>query len=380
MQLDCDVVIAGAGFAGLACAREIARRGLEVQVLERKSGAGDGIHTTGILVKEAQEEWAAPKHLVREITRVRVYGPSLRSASVERGDYFFLATDTAGLLEWLQEETRKLGVKIGLGEPFSGATRQSAHRVEGAVDIPDGLHSFSAAARRQGHWVLEGAGTTCRFLVGADGARSQVAKSLGLDRNTRYLKGVEYAYEPLPDAEVSLHCFVDREFAPGYIGWVLPGVGVTQVGLACRSAHTADLPGFIRRIDPLFGLSERTILEKRGGIIPIGGLLPRFHGDGVMLLGDAAGMVSPLTAGGIHRALLFGRLGGQAIADHLLEGGRHPGDVIRAIYPRRPWQMAARWAYARAPAGAMLEAALRMPHVFRRVAGRIFFDRMSWPE
>ena len=191
---------------------------------------------------------------------------------------------------------------------------------------------------------------------------------------------MEYAYEPLPDAELSLHCFVDREFAPGYIGWVLPGVGVTQVGLACHSSHTVDLPGFIRRIDSLFNLSERRILEKRGGIIPIGGLLRNFHGEGVMLLGDAAGMVSPLTAGGIHRAYLYGRLGGQAIADHFFAGGPHPGAVIRNSYPRRPWQHAARWLYDHLPAAAVLEAMLRMPLVFRRVAGKIFFDRMSWPE
>ena len=354
-QMDYDVVIVGAGFAGLACARELAGRGLKVLVLEKKTSAGDHIHTTGILVKEAQDEWAAPKHLVREITKVRVYGPSLRSASAQRADYFFLATDTVGLLEWLQEEARGLGVEIVLGQAFSGAARHQ-------------------------HWVLEDTGTTCRFLVGADGARSQVAKLLGLNRNTRYLKGVEYAYGPLPDAEVSLHCFVDPEYAPGYIGWVLPGVGVTQVGLACHSAHSTDLPGFIRRIDPLFGLSQHAILEKRGGIIPIGGLLRGFYGDGVMLLGDAAGMVSPLTAGGIHRACLFGRLGGQAIAAYLRDGARHPGEVIRESYPRRPWQTIARWLYDRAPAGAMLEAVLRMPHVFRRVAGKIFFDRMSWPE
>ena len=203
-----DVVVIGAGFAGLACAREIARRGLGVLVLERKPKAGDRIHTTGILVKEAQDEWAAPAHLVREITRVRVYAPSLRSAAVERAGYFFLATDTGGLLEWLLQETRDSGVDIRLGEAFQGATQE------------------------QGQWTVAAANVDCRFLVGADGARSQVAKLLGLDRNLRYLKGVEYAYEPLPDAELSLHCFMDKHFAPGYIGWVLPGVGVTQVGLA----------------------------------------------------------------------------------------------------------------------------------------------------
>ena len=354
--MDYDVVVVGGGFAGLACARELAGQGLEVLVLEKKRQAGQHIHTTGILVKEAQDEWAAPERLVREIRRVRVYGPSLRSAAVERDDYFFLATDTAGLLGWLQEETAVTGVEIRVGEAFSGARRE------------------------RGHWVLEESRTTCRFLVGADGARSPVAKLMGLDRNTRYLKGVEYAYEPLDEAELSLHCFLDPEFAPGYIGWVLPGVGVTQVGLACHSSHTVDLRGFIRRIDPLFGLSQRRVLEKRGGIIPIGGLLRNIHGEGVMLLGDAAGMVSPLTAGGIHRAYLYGRLGGQAVARYLRDGGPHPGEVIRNGYPRRPWQHAARWIHDHLPVGALVEAALRMPLVFRRVAGKIFFDRMSWPE
>ena len=350
-----DVVVIGAGFAGLACARQLARRGLGVLVLERKPLPGDRIHTTGILVKEAQDEWAAPGHLVREITQVRVYAPSLRSAAVERTGYFFLATDTAGLLKWLAEETQNCGVEIGFGESFQGATQKG------------------------GQWILEGRNLKCGFLVGADGARSQVAKLLGLDRNTRYLKGVEYALEPLKHAELSLHCFVDPEFAPGYIGWVLPGVRVTQVGLACHSAHTADLPKFIRRIDRLFGLSDSHILEKRGGIIPIGGLLGNFYAEDMMLVGDAAGMVSPLTAGGIHRAYLYGRLAGVAIADHLLDGGPHPGEVIRKRYPRRTWQHAARWTYDHLPAGTMLEAALRMPRVFRRVAGKIFFDRTRWP-
>ena len=93
-----------------------------------------------------------------------------------------------------------------------------------------------------------------------------------------------------------------------------------------------------------------------------------------------AGSWSAPTAGGIHRAYLYGRLGGQALAKYLKDGGPHPGEVVRRGYPRRPWQLAARWAYDHLPAGAMLEAALRMPLVFRRVAGKIFFDRMSWPE
>lgn len=349
-----DVVIVGASFAGLSCARESARRGLDALVLERKSLPGEYIHTTGILVKEAQEEWSAPQRLVREIRRVRVYGPSLRSSYVESDDYFFLATDTGKLIDWLQNETRKLGVDVRLGEPFQDA------------------------ARHNNHWSINGADIQCRYLVGADGARSKVAKSLGLSRNTQYLKGVEFAFESGNDDELSLHCFVDQRFAPGYIGWVLPGVGMTQVGIAYHSTQEANFAGFLRHIDPLFSLSERQVLEKRGGIIPIGGLLENFFTDGAMLVGDAAGMVSPLTAGGIHRAYRYGRLAGMSISRYLEKDGPDPGSVVKSLYPRRRWQHAARRAFDHLPTDTITEALLRTPGVFRRVVEKIFFHRMNW--
>ncbi len=353
---DYDVVIVGASFAGLSCARELARNGLEVLVLERKSRPDDLIHTTGILVKEAHEEWRAPKTLVREIQRVRVYSPSLRSATVEREDYFFLATDTGNLVGFLQEEARDCGVEIRLGTPFQQATR------------------------RDRMWHLAEADIGCRYLVGADGARSQVARSLGLGRNTTYLKGVEYAFEPCASDELCLHCFVDPRFAQGYIGWVLPGVGVAQVGMAYHPSRAVDLADFVKHIDPIFGLTDRKVLEKRGGIIPIGGLLDEFFTEGAMLIGDAAGMVSPLTAGGIHRAYRYGRLAGLHIARHIQDNGPDPGQTIRDLYPQRRWQQAARWVFDRIPVGAITELALRTPRVFRRVIGKIFFDRMNWPE
>ena len=351
-----DVVIVGASFAGLACARELANHGLSVLVLERKSQPYNHIHTTGILVKEAQEEWPAPRSLVREIKRVRLYGPSLRSASIESNEYFFLATDTGRLIAWLQDEVRKLGVSVRLGTPFKDVER------------------------RNDRWLLNDVDSSCSYLVGADGARSTVAKWLGLGRNTKYLKGVEYAIEPSIDEELSLHCFVDPRFAKGYIGWVLPGVGMTQVGLAYHPSHAVDLSKFVNHIDPLFGLAGRRILEKRGGIIPIGGLLDDFYTDGAMLIGDAAGMVSPLTAGGIHRAYRYGRLSGTFIASYLLSNGQNPGSLIREIYPPRRWQRTARWAFDRLPMGLITEAVLRTPPAFRQIVEKIFFDRMNWPE
>ncbi|MDE2986050.1 MAG: NAD(P)/FAD-dependent oxidoreductase [Gemmatimonadota bacterium] len=347
----CDLAVVGAGFAGLACARRAAERGLSVLVLDRKREAGERIHTTGILVKEAWEEWAVPDDLVRKVGRVRIHTPSHRSVELKRSDYFFLATDTAGLLRHLADETRSAGAEVRFGVRYSGATRAGT-----------GL-------------ALEEAGVSCRFLVGADGARSRVASSLGLDRNERLLKGVEWEFEPLDDVGDCLHCFIDPECAPGYIGWVVPGVGITQVGLAVHRKARADMQRFVARLDPLFGLSGRPVLDKRGGVIPIGGLLRRFHTDRALLIGDAAGMVSPLTAGGIHNAYRYGRIAADAIADHLDAGGPHPGPVVRRAYPGHRWKHAARWSYDRLPVARALEAGLLTRGLFRKVAGKVFFDR-----
>lgn len=345
------MVVVGAGFAGLACARRAAQRGLSVVVLERQSEPGEHVHTTGILVKEAWEEWAVPPHLVRKISRVRVYTPSHRFVELERESYFFMATDTARLMRHLVCETRRAGAEVRFGEKYQGVTRERIHL------------------------SLAESGVRCRFLVGADGARSRVAASVGLDRNRRFLKGVEWEFEPLSGAGDCLHCFIDPECARGYIGWVVPGVRATQVGMAVHRHDRADPAKFIRKIDGLFALSGRRVLERRGGVIPIGGLLRNFYGDRVLLIGDAAGMVSPLTAGGIHNAYRYGRLAADAVADHLEAGGPDPGEVVRRAYPRLLLKHAARWSYDHLPVARALETGLVTRNLLRSMGEKVFFDR-----
>ncbi|NDP43526.1 MAG: FAD-dependent oxidoreductase, partial [Aromatoleum sp.] len=67
-----DVGIIGAGFAGLACARAAARRGLSVLVLDRKPAPGHSVHTTGLVVKEAAERWEIPAALTRRVRGIRL--------------------------------------------------------------------------------------------------------------------------------------------------------------------------------------------------------------------------------------------------------------------------------------------------------------------
>ena len=76
------------------------------------------------------------------------------------------------------------------------------------------------------------------------------------------------------------------------------------------------------------------MIGRRGGLIPVGGPVRPFAAPGVLLVGDAAGLVSPLTAGGIHNAFHFGRRAAQAVSDHLRDGGPEPGYVLAREVPR----------------------------------------------
>jgi digeranylgeranylglycerophospholipid reductase len=305
-----DLVIVGASFAGLICARSAALRGLKVVIIESKPDPGARIHTTGILVKEAAEEIDTPAKFSRVIHGVRLYSPSLKSIDLRAPGYYFLTTDTAGLVRWLADEARHAGTEIICGRKVEAAQREN-----GKIALP----RFDIKTR---------------YLVGADGARSTVARLFSLERNEKFLTGLEIEYQDLPRADPDLlHCFLDTRLARGYLAWVAPAPGFFQVGLATNADAKPDLKGFLNHTETLFGYSAAAIKERRSGLIPCGGPLKHFAASDVMLVGDAAGHVSPLTGGGIRLAFRYGRRAGQLIADHLLRHGPPPEKILTTELP-----------------------------------------------
>jgi digeranylgeranylglycerophospholipid reductase len=331
-----DVEIAGGSFAGLACARTCAARGLRTLVWERKSDPSEAVRTTGLLVKEAADEEDAALEATRRIHGVRLYGPSLRFIDLDSPGYYFLATDTPALLRGLSERAERAGAELRCGREFRSGERSG------------------------------------RVLVGADGPHSRVARDAGLGVNREFLSGVEAEFEGARGVEERLHVFLDSRLAPGYIGWVVPGVGITQVGLACRAPARPDLERFIARVSTVFDLSLARRIGTRGGLIPVGGTVRPYATRDVVLVGDAAGLVSPLTAGGIHTALGSGRAAGIAIASHLLDGGPPLDHALRGAFPTFTWKRAMRNMMDMRPPNALIDLALESPR-FRALARAVFF-------
>lgn len=317
-----DCTIVGASFAGLSCARSLAQRGFDVTVLEKKSDPGEKLHTTGILVKEAAEQNEIlrdlPSELVRRIDGVRLYAPNMRYVDLAAPGYYFLATDTPNLMRWLAERARKEGVRIALKQPFN-----SARRTGDGFDLNgDGRVSHT------------------RYLVGADGPNSKVAQMLGLGLNRHFLFGIEheYALRDIPAAD-RLHCFIDKHIAPGYIGWLVQGVDHIQVGVARRTSDqrltaNAAMEALLAKISHIADFRREQPVSIRAGLIPCGGLVEPVATERALLVGDAAGMVSPVTAGGIHTALKHGWAAGQAIGDCLQGTRGDPAGWFVQSYPR----------------------------------------------
>lgn len=344
-----DLIVVGGGFAGLTCAQAAAARGANTVVLERKRQPGEACHTTGLLVKEVADAWDFPRRLVRTIHGVRLYSPNLRCLDFVSPGYYFLATDTPSVMQWMTGQAADAGAEIRMGASFAGGERSEC------------------GVRLERH-EIEG-----RFLVGCDGPRSAVARDFSLGRNTRFLTGVEGEFEGVEGVDDDrLHVFLDSALAPGYIAWVVPGLGATQVGLAARQPCIPRLGELLKKLSRLFNFDRARLVAKRGGLIPCGGPVRPFRRDCVMLLGDAAGIVSPLTAGGIHPAMQLGRAAGIAISDYLLQAGPDPARLLRSLAPSFRFKRALRAVFDFAPPNWLYDLALAS-RPMRNLAQTVFF-------
>jgi flavin-dependent dehydrogenase len=259
------------------------------------------------------------------------------------------------------------GVRIALGTRYAGR-RDASYQLDGP-DVPTTVRA--------------------RFVVGADGARSHVARDLALDRNDHLLVGAEEVFGIHGcEAPPAFHCVLDPSLAPGYLAWVVNDgrhahVGVAGYASRFRHGLRRALEQFVATAPGLSEVDRPQQVERRGGPIPVGGVLRRISCADGLLVGDAAGAVSPLTAGGLDPCLRLSEHAAAVLDDALRAGRRdglahYDGGALRARFRGR-LVLRKGLAQVRTPiAAAAAFTVLRTPFG-RAAARRILFGDGSFP-
>jgi flavin-dependent dehydrogenase len=366
-----DVVIVGAGLAGLQCARLLGRQGLRVLLIDRKASLEQSIHTTGIFVRRTLEDFDIPADcLGPPLRHVTLYSPSRRSLELSSPHDEFRIGRMGRLY------TRYLDQCLHAGVEWMPETRYSGHTA-----LKDQL-VVRLDSRSSSSWVKT------RYLIGADGSNSRVARHLQLETNREWIVGVEDVLADVPlEGHPRLHCFLDPELAPGYLAWIAHDGEEAHVGVGGYPGMfdpAQALEKFRAGLSEIIDLRHARLIERRGGRIPVGGVLRNISNRHGLLVGDAAGAVSPLTAGGLDPCMRLSTLAAKVVPAFLESQNAqmlsaYSGELFRARFTSRLW-MRRIVATARQPELMELAcASLRLP-ILNRFAWHVFFGRGSFPD
>ncbi len=366
-----DIVVIGAGLAGLHFAQTAAELGCRTLLVDRKYDVGQHVHTSGIFVRKTLEDFAINEECLGAWVRdVVLHSPQRRVVTLQAPSGEF----RVGRMSRLYRE--KLLDAAAAGVEW----RNRTHFVSSECDLAGSIVRLRTGDRM---YCLR-----AQLLVGADGAASRVAQALGLDENKEWIVGVEDVFESAARFVTPvLHCFVDPRLAPGYIAWVVIDSEEVHVGVggyANEFDPTRALSEFYAVAADTIGTALGSRIERRAGRIPVGGVLQRIGIERGLLIGDAAGAPSPLTAGGLDACYRLSQYAAGVALRALSEDQNaitrsYRGDRFKARFISRSW-MRKVMAAVRSPS--LIEAAfaaLSTP-LLRGLAWHIFFGRASFPD
>jgi digeranylgeranylglycerophospholipid reductase len=307
----CDVLVVGGGPAGLVAAWQAAAldSGLDVMLLERdraigapvRCGEGVGSRGVGEFISPEGASWVS-----RRISRVIFWAPDGTEVRVAEGDVGYVL-DRTRFEPALAAEAGRAGAELRVGTEATGMRR-------------DGDEWVVTTAGPRGEETIR-----TRMVIAADGVETMVARWAGLDTRVpaRDMEScAQYVVSNIefdPDA-IYLH-FGDR-VAPGGYAWVFPkGVGVANVGLGIVAKHGAGRPArdwLHAYLDTFFPTGVRTAYTVGGVIVHT--TIARTVADQLIVCGDAAHMVNPLSGGGIVNAMKAGRLAAETTVAALQAG------------------------------------------------------------
>ena len=340
-----DVIVVGAGPAGSTTAFYLAQAGLDVLLLEksrfpREKVCGDGLTPRGVRALVAmgisvgeEDGWVRNKGL-----RVIGAGQRMELPWPELSSYpgYGLVRPRTDLDQMLARRAQQAGARL-----LEGVT------VTGPV-----LHDRTGRITGVTAKAADGAGERtyrARVVVAADGNSSRLSVSMGLRKRDDRPLGVAvrtYYRSPRHDddyLESWLDLWDGDRLLPGY-GWIFGmGDGTSNVGLGLMNTSAAfghtDYHGLLHKwlagMPAEWGFTEENRTEPiRGAALPMGFNRTPHYYQGLLLVGDAGGMVNPFNGEGIAYAMESGEILARTVAQALARARRAETERVLAGYPK----------------------------------------------
>lgn len=313
-----DAVVVGGGPAGATAAHDLAAAGRRVLLLDR---AGRIKPCGGAVPPQLLRDFDVPESLlVNRVDTARIISPVGRTVDIPIKNGFVGMVDREDFDEWLRDRAVRRGA-----DRRTGAFTSMEYQRDGRIRV-----HFTEGSSRTG----ASASVLTRSLVGADGALSQVARTAMPEAaaKARYVFAYHEVIESPEDSsaafgEARCDVYYQGGLSPDFYAWVFPHGHTTSVGTGSAQKAFA-LRKAVSDLRASTGLDDVTTIRKEGAPIPMKPL-PRWDdGRGVILAGDASGVVAPSSGEGIFYAMTGGRLAAQA-AHRFLTTGR-ARDLARA--------------------------------------------------
>lgn len=337
-----DFLVVGGGLVGCRVAYKLAKAGHQVAVLEKNSSVGGPVCCTGVISRECLKHFSIPPELVlKELDSASIFSPSGKLLRLERSETQAAVIDRGAYNAYMARQAQE-----------EGADYKLAHYVTYIQVNPDGV---VARVECRGKEVIFEA----RALVLACGFGSRLPEKAGLGKAREWAVGAQVEVEAENLSEVEI--YLGKDVAPGFFGWLVPaGDSTALAGLMVKEEADSRLENFLT-----FLKTKEKISSVRGKPAYRGITLatPRqSYANRVLLVGDAAGQVKPLTGGGIFFGLLCADIAADTLR-YAMEVGYFSASCLSAY--QKVWKL-------------LLGRELRLGRWAHRIYGRMGDERLEW--
>lgn len=323
-----DIVVIGSGPGGSTTARYAAKHGLRVLLIDKRQELGAPIQCSGAISGNALEnvEIIADDEFIQE----KIYGFGIyNEVGIKTTiDYRTLKPDE------YSKSKKPLGFVVDRRRfdryLMTMAERENVEvslKSEGLNYTPEKNGTCTLTIRRFNEEIK----INTKVIVGADGLQSQVGKWAGLNTHiklTELASCLQFVVDGVK-TDGLLEIITGDKWAPGGYAWIFPkGNGYAEIGLGVTITLAKQnaqwyLDQFIK--DSFFKdrFLNLRILEIQGGGVPLTAPLNIQYADNLILVGDAARHVNPITGGGIHTAMASGKIAGEFLAE-LIKSDKEP--------------------------------------------------------